>query len=63
VINNPRIVVAQYRQRGAVFNQILNPTGQLYFAWLIALVPVVLLLALLAVFRLSAWLADRLRHS
>jgi lactate permease len=40
-----------------VFDQILNPTGQLFFTWLIALVPVVLLLVLLAVFRLSAWLA------
>ncbi len=40
-----------------MFNQILNPTGQLFFTWLIALVPVVLLLVLLAVFRLSAWLA------
>jgi L-lactate permease len=42
---------------GAMFNQILNPTGQLFITCLIALVPVVLLLALLAMFRLSAWLA------
>jgi lactate permease len=40
-----------------VFNQILNPTGQLFVTWLIALLPVVVLLVLLAVFRLTAWLA------
>lgn len=40
-----------------MFNQILNPTGQLFFTWLLALVPVVLLLILLAVFRMTAWLA------
>jgi lactate permease len=40
-----------------MFNQILDPTGNLFITWLIALVPVVLLLVLLAVFRLSAWLA------
>lgn len=40
-----------------MFNQILNPTGQLFVTWLIALVPVVLLLVLLAAFRITAWLA------
>lgn len=40
-----------------MFNQVLNPTGSLFVTWLVALVPVVLLLVLLAVFRLSAWLA------
>jgi lactate permease len=40
-----------------MFTQILNPTGNLFATWLVALVPVVLLLVLLAGFRLSAWLA------
>jgi len=40
-----------------MFTQILNPTGNLFVTWLVALVPVVLLLILLAGFRLSAWLA------
>ena len=40
-----------------MFNQILNPFGSLFIAWLLALVPVALLLALLAGFRMSAWLA------
>ncbi|HTJ90121.1 MAG TPA: L-lactate permease [Acidocella sp.] len=40
-----------------VFQQALNPTGNLFFSWLLALIPVVVLLILLAVFRLSAWLA------
>lgn len=40
-----------------MFNQILDPTGSLFLSWLIALVPVALLLFLLAVLRLSAWLA------
>lgn len=40
-----------------MFQQILNPAGNLALTWLVALVPVVLLLVLLAVFRLSAWLS------
>jgi lactate permease len=40
-----------------VFNQILDPTGYLALTWLVALAPVALLLVLLAVFRMSAWLA------
>ena len=39
-----------------MFTQILNPTGNLFLTGLVALVPVVLLLVLLAGFRLSAWL-------
>src|SRR5271165_526810 len=40
-----------------MFQQILSPTGNLALTWLVALVPVVLLLVLLAVYRMSAWLA------
>jgi lactate permease len=40
-----------------MFTQILDPTGNLFVTWLVALVPVVLLLFLLAILRLSAWLA------
>jgi lactate permease len=40
-----------------MFTQILDPTGNLFVTWLVALIPVVLLLILLAGFRLSAWLA------
>jgi lactate permease len=40
-----------------MFHQILSPTGNLALTWLVALLPVVLLLVLLAVFRISAWLA------
>jgi lactate permease len=40
-----------------MFTQILDPTGNLFVTWLIALVPVVLLLFLLAGLRMSAWLA------
>ena len=40
-----------------MFQQILSPAGNLALTWLVALVPVVLLLVLLAVFRMSAWLA------
>jgi lactate permease len=52
-------VVCQWQRRigGMMFNQILDPSGNLFLSWLAALVPVVLLLILLAVFRLSAWLA------
>ncbi len=40
-----------------MFDQVLNPTGNLLVTWLIALIPVVLLLFLLAGLRMSAWLA------
>mgnify|MGYP001205417087 CR=1 FL=1 len=40
-----------------MFTQILNPTGNLFWTWVVALIPVVLLLVLLAGFRMSAWLA------
>jgi lactate permease len=40
-----------------MFTQILDPTGNLFVTWLVALVPVALLLILLAGFRMSAWLA------
>src|SRR5262249_53695444 len=40
-----------------MFAQITDPLGNLFFTWLVALIPVVLLLVLLAGFRLSAWLA------
>jgi lactate permease len=40
-----------------MFQQVLNPTGNVFLSWLLALVPVIVLLALLAVFRLSAWLS------
>jgi len=40
-----------------VFQQVPDPLGNLFLTWLVALVPVVVLLLLLAVFRVSAWLA------
>ena len=40
-----------------MFTQILDPTGNLFVTWIVAMIPVVLLLVLLAVFRMSAWLA------
>jgi lactate permease len=40
-----------------MFTQILDPTGNLFVTWLVALVPVVALLFMLAILRLSAWLA------
>ena len=40
-----------------MFTQILDPTGSPFITWLGALVPVAVLLVLLAVFRVSAWLA------
>jgi lactate permease len=40
-----------------MFTQILDPVGNLFITWIIALIPVAVLLVLLAVFRLSAWLA------
>ena len=40
-----------------MFTQILDPIGNLFVTWLVALVPVVLLLFLLAGLRMSAWVA------
>jgi lactate permease len=40
-----------------MFTQILDPTGSLLVTGAVALIPVVFLLVLLAVFRVSAWLA------
>ena len=40
-----------------MFAQILEPTGSLFLDWIVALIPVVVLLVLLAVFRITAWLA------
>jgi lactate permease len=40
-----------------MFAQILEPTGSLLLDWIVALIPVVVLLVLLAVFRITAWLA------
>jgi lactate permease len=40
-----------------MFTQILDPTGNLFTTWVVALIPVVVLLLLLAGFRMSAWLA------
>jgi lactate permease len=40
-----------------MFHQVLSPVGNLALTWLVALVPVVVLLVMLAVFRMSAWLA------
>jgi lactate permease len=40
-----------------MFTQIIDPTGNLFVTWLVALIPVVLLLFLLAGLRMSAWLA------
>src|SRR5215470_14379945 len=40
-----------------MFHQVLNPTGNLGLTVLAALIPVIVLLVLLAVFRITAWLA------
>jgi lactate permease len=40
-----------------MFTQLTNPLGNLLATWLVALIPVVALLFLLAVLRVSAWLA------
>ncbi|HEX8989807.1 MAG TPA: L-lactate permease [Rhodocyclaceae bacterium] len=40
-----------------MFNQIVDPLHSLWLTGLVALIPVILLLLLLAVFRVSAWLA------
>lgn len=40
-----------------MFTQILDPTGNLFATWIVSLIPVAVLLILLAVFRVTAWLA------
>lgn len=40
-----------------MFHQVLNPLGNLFATWVVAMIPVALLLVLLAVFRMSAWLS------
>jgi lactate permease len=40
-----------------MFTQILDPTGNLFVTWIIALIPVVALLFMLAGLRWSAWVA------
>ena len=40
-----------------MFTQVLDPTGNLFVTWLVALIPVVALLFMLASLRWSAWLA------
>jgi lactate permease len=40
-----------------MFTQVLDPMGNLFATWLVALIPVVVLLILLAVFRVSAWIS------
>ncbi len=40
-----------------MFQQILDPTGNLFLTWVVAMIPVALLLFLLAGLRMSAWLA------
>jgi lactate permease len=40
-----------------MFTQILDPTGNLFTTWIVALFPVVALLVMLAGFRMPAWLA------
>jgi lactate permease len=40
-----------------MFQQVPDPLGNLFLTWLVALVPVIVLLLLLAVCRVSAWLA------
>jgi lactate permease len=41
----------------SMFKQILDPTGNLFITWLIALIPVAALLFMLAALRWSAWVA------
>jgi lactate permease len=41
----------------AIHHQVLDPTGSLFLSTLLALVPVAFLLIMLAVFRVTAWLA------
>ncbi len=40
-----------------MFTQVVNPTGNLFLTWILALVPVVVLLVLLAVYKVSAWIS------
>ena len=40
-----------------MFDQVLNPFPNVFVVWLVALIPVVVLLFLLAVLRMTAWLA------
>ncbi|HEY5205016.1 MAG TPA: L-lactate permease, partial [Roseiarcus sp.] len=40
-----------------MFDQVLNPFGSEFLVWLVALIPFALLLFLLAVLRMTAWLA------
>ncbi|MGX7872395.1 L-lactate permease [Mesorhizobium sp. ORM6] len=40
-----------------MFSQILNPTGNLFITWVVALIPVAALLFMLAALRWSAWVA------
>ena len=40
-----------------MFTQVLNPTGNMFVTWLVALIPVAALLFMLAALRWSAWLA------
>lgn len=40
-----------------MFDQVLNPLPNAFLVWLVALIPVALLLILLAVLRMTAWLA------
>jgi lactate permease len=40
-----------------MFTQILDPTGNLFVTWLVALIPIAALLFMLAVLRWSAWVA------
>ncbi len=43
-----------------MFEQSLNPTGHLWLTILAALVPLIALIFMLAVFRITAWLASTL---
>jgi lactate permease len=56
-LSDRRHVKAPLWGEPSMFTQILNPTGNLFVTWLVALVPVLLLLFLLAGLRMSAWLA------
>ena len=40
-----------------MFSQVLNPTGNLFITWIVALIPVAVLLFMLAALRWSAWVA------
>jgi lactate permease len=40
-----------------MFAQVVDPAGNLFLTWIVALIPVVVLLVMLAVLRWSAWLA------